>query len=226
MNALKNKNLFDLNRTIARGLFYTSEFPYQVISVLDKFILQQIKVLDRNEFNINNNIAIHRNADVSTKAEIIGPTIIDEFAIIRPFSYIRGNVIVGKNVVIGNSSELKNSIIFDYAQIPHFNYIGDSIIGYKSHVGAGVILSNLKSDKSNVTIWHNNEKVDTGLKKFGSALGDKVEVGCNSVLNPGTVIGRNTTIYPVSNVRGYIKENNIYKDKNTIVEKKDVLGKI
>ena len=148
-----------------------------------------------------------------------GPLIIDENAEVRQCAFIRGNAIIGKGATVGNSTELKNSILFDEVQTPHFNYIGDSILGYKSHTGAGAITSNLKSDKSLVTVLLDGEKVETGVKKFGAMLGDNVEVGCNSVLNPGTVIGKNTNVYPLSFVRGYVAENSIYKRLGEVAEK-------
>ena len=163
---------------------------------------------------------IAKNATVFPSAYIQGPVIIDEEAEVRHCAFIRGSAIVGKNAVVGNSTELKNCILFDNVQVPHYNYVGDSIYGYKSHTGAGVIASNLKSDKSLVTVMCDGEKVETNVKKFGAMIGDFVEVGCNSVMNPGTVIGRNSNVYPLSFVRGYVEENSIYKRLGEVVEKR------
>ena len=165
------------------------------------------------------NIWIAKNAKIAPTASITGPTIIDENAEIRHCAFIRGKVIVGKNTVVGNSVELKNSILFNNTQVPHYNYVGDSILGYKAHMGAGSITSNVKSDKTNVVI-KGKENIETNIRKVGAFLGDGVEVGCNSVLNPGTIIGKNTNIYPLSCVRGVIPQNSIYKNQNEIVEKK------
>ena len=170
--------------------------------------------------NIAGDVYIHKTAKVAPSASINGPCIIDAGAEVRHCAFVRGNAIVGKNSVVGNSTELKNVVLFDNVQVPHYNYVGDSVLGYKSHMGAGSIASNLKSDKSLVCVNVNGSKVPTGLKKFGIILGDKVEVGCGSVLNPGTVIGRNTNVYPLSAVRGYIPKNSIYKKAGEIAEKR------
>ena len=165
------------------------------------------------------NVWIGNNVDIAPSATITGPCIIDDNTQIRHCAYIRGNVIIGKNCVIGNSTELKSSIIFDNADIPHFNYVGNSILGYKSHLGAGVIISNLKSDKSDIKITINDKTYNTKQRKFGAIVGDYVEVGCNSVLTPGTIIGSNTTIYPLTMIRGEIKSNKIVKDNKNIIDK-------
>ena len=178
------------------------------------------KNLDKNQYKeIKNNVWVHISASIDENVQIIGPTIIDENSSIKHCAYIRENVIIGKACVIGNSCEIKNAIIFDETQVPHFNYVGDSVMGYKSHMGAGAIISNLKSDQSNIIVKTEEEKIETNLRKFGAIIGDFVEVGCNSVLNPGTIIGRKTTIYPLSRVRGLVKENCIYKEEDNVVEK-------
>jgi len=216
------KNIIDLNYTIAKDIFNDVDYVWEVLPKIKDYILVLGDRLDKEHYtDIGDNIWIGSDVNISDKATIIGPCIIDDNAEIRPGAYIRGNVIVGKNVVIGNSSEIKNSIIFDYAQIPHFNYVGDSILGYKAHLGAGVIISNLKNDKSNVIV-RGSKIIDTGLRKFGGIIGDNVDVGCNSVIFPGTIIGSNTSIYPLVRVRGVIRENRIVKDENTIIEKRNV----
>ena len=220
MEELKIKNLLNLDETISKEVFENSTYPWEVIPKISELIIKIGKSLDLNKYEKKTeNIWIAKSAKIAQTAYIAGPCIIDENAEIRHSAFIRGNAIIGKNVVVGNSSELKNVIIFNNAQIPHYNYVGDSILGYKSHMGAGSIISNLKSDKTLVTVKYNDKKIETNLKKFGAILGDNVEVGCGSVLNPGTVIGRKTNIYPLSSVRGYVKPNQIYKNQNEIVEK-------
>ena len=177
--------------------------------------------LDKTKYDEKEpNIWVSKKANIDSTARIIGPCIIDEGSEIRVNAYIRGNVIIGKGCVVGNSSEIKNSILFDSAKIPHFNYVGDSILGYKAHFGAGSITSNVKSDESLIKVTIGGNKYDTNMKKIGSIVGDNVEVGCNAVLTPGTIIGRNTTIYPLTMVRGEIKSNNIVKSMNEIVDKR------
>lgn len=219
MEDLKTTNLLDLNQTITSKFLHNYTYPFEALREIKNYIKELIPNLDANIYIIKKDIAIAKSAIISNKAEIVGPTIIGENTEIRPFSYIRGNVIIGNNCVVGNSSEIKNSIIFNNAQIPHFNYVGDSILGYKAHIGAGVKISNLKSDKSNITIKYNNEKIETNLRKMGAIIGDYVEVGCNTVLNPGTIIGKNSTIYPVCSIKGFVKENVIYKNNNVIINK-------
>lgn len=222
MEQIKIRNLYNLNETIAKELLEEYEFPWECISKIRNFILELGNKLDLTKFEkVGEDIWIAKSAKVDSSALIIGPTIIDENAEIRHSVYIRGSVIVGKKSVVGNSTELKNCILFNDTQVPHFNYIGDSILGYKSHMGAGSITSNIKSDKTNINIrLNNNEKIETGLRKLGSMLGDYSEIGCNVVLNPGTIIGRNTNIYPLSSVRGVIPENHIFKNKDNIISKK------
>lgn len=216
----KTNNLLDLNHTITKQYIEKYEYPWEILPEIKNIILEIGKNLDKTQYQeIKENVWVHNSASVDDNVQIIGPTIIGPESSIRHCAYIRENVIVGKTCVIGNSCEVKNAIIFDETQVPHFNYVGDSIMGYKSHMGAGSIVSNLKSDKSNVVVRAGEEKLETNLKKFGAVIGDHVEIGCNSVLNPGTVIGKNSNIYPLSRVRGLVPENSIYKDENNIVEK-------
>lgn len=220
MQELETRNILNLDETISKNIFDNATYPWEVLTKINDFIIKLGNELDLNKFEKKSeNIWIAKSAKIAPTSCIIGPCIIDEDAEIRHSAFIRGNAIVGKNVVVGNSTELKNVIIFNNVQVPHYNYVGDSILGYKSHMGAGSIISNLKSDKSLVTVKCNNEKIETNLKKFGAILGDNVEVGCGSVLNPGTVIGRKTNIYPLSSVRGYVNQNMIYKNQNEIVQK-------
>jgi len=217
---MKTNKLFDLEKTIAASLFRDCEYPWQVLPNIKGYIAELAKTLDMEKFEeISPMVWVAKSAKIAPTAYIAAPCIIDEEAEIRHCAFIRGSVIVGKNCVVGNSTEMKNSIIFDNVQIPHFNYVGDSILGYKAHLGAGAVTSNVKSDKTLVTIKNGEERVETGLKKFGAMVGDFTEVGCNSVLCPGSVIGRNCTIYPLSRVRGYLKENSIFKAEGNIVEK-------
>ena len=220
MKDLKIQNLFDLENTIVKDFFLSFEYPWEVLPYIKNFILKIIESLDKNKFySIGEDVWVAKNSKISKNIFISGPTIIDEYAEIRVGALVRGGVIVGKNAIIGNSTELKNCILFDKVQAPHFNYIGDSILGYKSHIGAGVILSNLKSDKKNIIIKYKNLKIETGFRKFGAILADNVEVGCNSVLNPGTVICKNSNIYPLTMVRGVIEKNKILKNNGLLVDK-------
>lgn len=221
MQQLKILSLFDLDKTIAKDLFSGKTYPWEVLPEISDFIVNLGQTLDTERFQKRGeNIWIAKDAVVFDSAYIAGPCIIDSGAEIRHCAFIRGSVIVGKNSVVGNSTELKNVVIFDNVQVPHYNYVGDSILGFKSHMGAGSITSNVKSDKTNVCIKIDGECVETGRKKVGAMLGDFVEVGCGSVLNPGTVIGRYTNIYPLSSVRGYVSENSIYKKLGEIALKK------
>ena len=195
-------------------------YPWEVLPHISEFILELGKKLPKDEYKkIGEDVWIHKSAKVFESAYIHGPAIICKDAEVRHCAFIRGNAIVGEGAVIGNSTELKNVIVFNKCEVPHYNYVGDSILGYKAHMGAGSITSNIKSDRKLVVIKDGDEKIETGLKKIGAMLGDNVEVGCGSVLNPGTIIGKNTNIYPLSSVRGVIPENSIYKKKNEIVEK-------
>ena len=221
MKALETKELYSMENTIAAPIFEGTKYPFEVLPKIKDFILELAKTLDMTKFEeMGENIFIAKSANVAPTAFINGPCIIDEEAEIRHCAFIRGNAIVGKGAVVGNSTELKNVILFDKAQVPHYNYVGDSVIGFRSHMGAGAITSNLKSDKTLVTVKTPEGRLETGLKKFGAMLGDNVEVGCGSVLNPGTVIGQNTNVYPLSSVRGFIPANSIYKKLGEIAEKR------
>lgn len=220
MEECKISNLYNLNETIAKVLLENSEYPWEVLPKISEFIIELGNKLSEEEYEKKgDNIWIAKTAKIAPTAYINGPAIIGKDAEIRHCAFIRGNAIVGEGAIVGNSTELKNVILFNKALVPHYNYVGDSILGYKSHMGAGSITSNVKSDKTLVVVKNAREKIETGLKKFGAMLGDNVEVGCGSVLNPGTVIGKNTNIYPLSSVRGVIKENSIYKNQNEIIEK-------
>ena len=220
MDSIKIKSLFDLDHTILKSYLEEYEFPWEAIDLLVIAIINLGNKLDLNEYKkIKENVWVHKTARISPSAYIDGPTIICEDAEIRHGAFIRGSAVIGSHAVVGNSCEIKNSILFDFAQVPHFNYIGDSILGFKSHMGAGAVTSNLKQDKSLVVIHSKDFEIETGLKKVGAFLGDFVEVGCNSVLNPGTVVGKNSNIYPLSSVRGVVGENKIYK-QGILVEKR------
>ncbi len=220
MTRLEICNLLDTKNTIAEGIFKDKKYAFDVLPEISEFIKRLSLTLDQNKFDdLGGNVFVAKSAKVAKSASIIGPCIIDENAEIRHCAFIRGNAIIGKGAVVGNSTELKNVILFDKVQVPHYNYVGDSILGYKSHLGAGAITSNVKSDKTNVSITLDTKKYNTNLKKFGAILGDCVEVGCGTVLNPGTIVGKNTNIYPLSMVRGYIPENSIYKNCDNVVRK-------
>ncbi len=222
MEQFKIKELYNLEETIAASLLRTEEFPWEILPKIKDFVIELGETLSPELFDrIGEDVWVAKSAKVAPTASINGPAIIDEEAEIRHCAFIRGNAIVGKGAVVGNSTELKNVILFNKVQVPHYNYVGDSILGFKAHMGAGSITSNVKSDKTLVAVKAEEECVETGLKKFGAMLGDNVEVGCNSVLNPGTVIGRNSNIYPTSMVRGYIPANSIYKKQGEIAEKVD-----
>ncbi len=220
MEECKIANLYNLNETIAKEIFDGCIYPWEVLPKIKDFIIKLGETLSDEEYNkIGENVWIAKSAKVAPTAYINGPAIIGKEAEVRHCAFIRGNAIVGENAVVGNSTELKNVILFNNVQVPHYNYVGDSILGYKSHMGAGSITSNVKSDKKLVIVKNGENKIETGLKKFGAMIGDNVEVGCGSILNPGSVIGRNTNIYPLSFVRGVIAENSIYKRQGEIVEK-------
>ena len=222
MEECKIINLYNLNETIAAPLFEGLTYPWEALPKIKAFIIQLGNTLPADKFNkIGEDVWIAKSAKVAPTAYINGPAIVDEEEEIRHCAFIRGSAIVGKGAVVGNSTELKNVILFNKVQVPHYNYVGDSILGFKSHMGAGSITSNVKSDKTLVVVRCNGEEFHTGLKKFGAMLGDNVEVGCNSVLNPGTVIGRDSNIYPTSMVRGFVPANSIYKTRTEISEKRD-----
>lgn len=213
--------LYTLEETIAAQLFQGVTYPWEVLSQIKDFIVALGETLPEDIYERREgNVWVARNAEVFPTAYIGGPAIIDEEAQIRHGAFIRGSAIVGKGAVVGNSTELKNVILFNKVQVPHYNYVGDSILGYKAHMGAGSITSNVKSDKTLVVVKAGEEVFETGLKKFGAMLGDQVEVGCNSVLNPGTVIGKNSNIYPTSMVRGVIPPGSIYKRQGEIADKR------
>lgn len=217
----KYKELLNLDATIAKELFESCTNPWDVLPLIKEFILKLIPTLGDEYEEVDENVFIHKEAKVAKSALIVGPTIICKGAEIRHCAYIRGSVIVGENSIVGNSTEVKNAIIFNNVQCPHYNYVGDSVLGEYAHTGAGVILSNVKSDKKNLNIKIDDEVIETGLRKFGAIIGNHVEVGCNSVLCPGTVIYPNTNIYPLTRVRGVIGPNKIVKDMNNIIEKED-----
>ena len=220
MENITIENLYDLKETIAADLFTEAEYPWEVLPRIHDFILELGKRLPEEIYEKRGeDIWVAKNAKVAPTACLNGPLIIDEEAEIRHCAFVRGNAIVGKGAVVGNSTELKNVVLFNKVQVPHYNYVGDSVLGFKSHMGAGSITSNVKSDKTLVTVRGAGESMATGLKKMGAMLGDYVEVGCNSVLNPGTVIGRESQIYPLSCVRGEVPERSIWKTGGVVVTK-------
>ena len=218
------KDLYDLDHTLAKDYLCQFEYPWEALKGIKDMIIELGEKLDKNEYDeVKEHVWIHKTAKVFESAYIAAPCIIGANTEVRHCAFIRGSALVGEDCVVGNSCELKNVILFDHVQTPHYNYVGDSILGYYSHMGAGSITSNVKSDKKLVVVHNGEENVETGLKKFGAMIGDYVEVGCNSVLNPGTVIGRNSNVYPLSRVRGMIPAHSIYKDEGMIVEKREVL---
>ncbi|SDB08773.1 UDP-N-acetylglucosamine pyrophosphorylase [Eubacterium oxidoreducens] len=221
MEQCKIKNLYNLEETIAKDYMESKTYPWELLEGLGDYIRQLGPTLDPDIYEQRGeDIWVAKSAKIFDSAYLGGPLIVDEDAQIRQCAFIRANAIVGKGAVVGNSTELKNVILFNKVQVPHYNYVGDSILGYKAHMGAGSITSNVKSDKTNVVIKCGQEKIETGRKKVGAMLADEVEVGCNSVLNPGTVIGRQSNVYPVSCVRGVILEKHIYKNQDEIIAKK------
>lgn len=214
-------SLYDLSHTLAAPLLEKTVYPWEALDGIRAFVLELGKTLSADEYDHPQpDVWIAKDVKIAPTASITGPCIIGRGTEVRPSAFIRGSVLVGEGCVIGNSTELKNAIIFDSVQVPHFNYVGDSVLGYKSHMGAGSITSNVKSDKTHVVVKSDDEQIDTGRKKFGAMLGDYVEVGCNSVLNPGTVVGPNSNIYPLSCVRGVVPANSIFKTGGVIVAKK------
>ena len=222
MEELKISSLYSLDETIAAELFTGVTYPWEVLPKIKDFIIALGKTLPAEKFDeVKENVWIAKSANVYPTAHINGPAIIDEEAEVRHCAFIRGNAIVGKGAVVGNSTELKNVVLFNKVQVPHYNYVGDSVLGFKAHMGAGSITSNVKSDKTLVVVKDraSGEEIETGLKKFGAMLGDYVEVGCNSVLNPGTVLCGDDNVYPTSCVRGVVPPHHIWKDKDHLVEK-------
>ena len=218
---MNTKELFDTSHTLAAELFEDYEYPWLVLPSLRDLIYKLIEKLSRSEnyYLYSEGVLVAKSAVIADSATLLPPAIIGERAEIRCGAFIRGAVIIGEDAVVGNSCEIKNSVLFDRATVPHFNYVGDSVIGYRAHLGAGAITSNVKSDKTLVTVKGEGFSIETGLKKLGAMVGDHAEIGCNSVLNPGCVIGRRTNVYPLSSVRGVIPENSIFKAQNNIVTK-------
>mgnify|MGYP004532546761 FL=1 len=214
------KDMYDLNHTMAKDYLQQFEYPWLALAGIKDLIISLGQNLPEEEYDeVSPQVWVHKTAKVFDSAYLGAPCIIGARTEVRHCAFIRGSALVGEDCVVGNSCELKNVILFDHVQTPHYNYVGDSILGYYSHMGAGSITSNVKSDKKLVVVHNGEEQIETGLKKFGAMLGDHVEVGCNSVLNPGTVIGRNCNVYPTSCVRGVIAENSIYKNDGTVVKK-------
>ena len=221
MKELEVKSLMDLDKTIAKEIFNDVTYPWEVLPLIHDYVIKLGNTLSEEIFEKKGeDIWIAKSATIAETASITGPCIIDEGATLRPGAFVRGNVIVGKKTTVGNSTELKNVILFDEVEVPHYNYVGDSVLGYKAHMGAGAITSNVKNDKTNVVVKAGETKIETGLRKFGAILGDWVQVGCNCVLNPGSVIGAKTNIYPLNSIRGFVPGEMVYKEKGSIVEKK------
>ena len=216
---MKTNDLFDLSHTLAKDYLAQYEYPWQALPGIKNLILELGASLGEDYARTAPNVWIHRTAAVAPSASITGPCIIGPNTEVRHCAFIRGSALVGEGCVVGNSVELKNVILFDKVQVPHFNYVGDSILGYKAHLGGGAVTSNVKSDKTLVTVRNGSERIETGLKKFGTMVGDFVEVGCNAVLNPGTVLGRSSQVYPTSCVRGVVPGNSIWKNDGTVVKK-------
>ena len=218
---LKTKDLYDLSHTRAAEMLAKTVYPWEALSGIKDLILALGEALPREEFDeVSEHVWIAKDAKIFPNNYIAGPCIIGHGTEVRPGAFIRGSALVGDNCVVGNSTELKNVILFDNVQVPHYNYVGDSILGYRSHMGAGSITSNVKSDKKLIVVKCGEERIETGLKKIGAMLGDRVEVGCNSVLNPGTVVGRDSNIYPTSCVRGTVPEKCIWKNSGEVIAKK------
>lgn len=224
MEQCRIENLYDLTQTIARDIFEGAVYPWEVLPRIHDFILKLGRSLDPDEYEhrtYGEDVWIHKTATVFDSVYIHGPAIICKDAEVRQCAFIRGNAIVGEKATVGNSTELKNVILFNHVEVPHYNYVGDSVLGYYAHMGAGAITSNIKADRKNIIIKDGDHEYVTGLRKIGAMLGDHVEVGCNTVLNPGTVVGRYTNIYPVNSVRGVVPEHSIYKAAGKIVKKRE-----
>ncbi len=220
MDKITIKEMYTLEETIAAELFAGKTYPWEVLPEIGDFVMKLGPTLAADRYTkVGEDVWIAKTATVAPSASITGPAIIGEYTEVRPGAFIRGKVIVGEHAVVGNSTELKNVVLFNRVQVPHYNYVGDSILGYKAHMGAGSITSNVKSDKTLVVVKGETVRIETGLKKFGAMLGDEVEVGCNSVLNPGSVIGPRTNIYPLSPVRGVVPSDSIFKAQDCIVKK-------
>lgn len=221
MKEIMIKELYNLEETIASDIFSDMIYPWEVLPKIESYIMALGETLSSEKYDkIGESIWIAKNAKVAPSAYIHGPTIIDEYAEIRHCAFIRGNAIVGKGAVVGNSTELKNVILFNKVQVPHYNYVGDSILGYKAHMGAGSITSNVKSDKQLVVIKTPYDRIETKMKKVGAMLGDEVEIGCGTILNPGSIVGRYSNIYPLSMIRGYVPANSIYKNNDEVISMK------
>lgn len=221
MKELEVKSLMDLDKTIAKEIFDDVTYPWEVLPLIHDYVIKLGNTLSDEIFEKKGeDIWVAKSATIAETASITGPCIIDEGATLRPGAFVRGNVIVGKKTTVGNSTELKNVILFDEVEVPHYNYVGDSVLGYKAHMGAGAITSNVKNDKTNVVVRAGETKIETGLRKFGAILGDWVQVGCNCVLNPGSIIGAKTNIYPLNSIRGFVPGEMVYKEKDRIVQKK------
>jgi len=216
---IKTTELYDLSHSMAGNYLSGFAYPWQALSGIKALILELGSKLNEDYTQVSPEVWVHKTAKVAPTAYLGSPCIIGAGTEVRHCAFVRGSALVGENCVVGNSVELKNVILFDNVQVPHYNYVGDSILGYKSHMGAGSLTSNVKSDKTLVVVKNGSERIETGLKKFGAMVGDFVEVGCNSVLNPGTVVGRNTNIYPLSCVRGVVPAGSIYKSRDQIVSK-------
>ena len=219
MDAIKIHDLFDLTHTRAEKMLAACEYPWEALSQIGETVLEIGRTLDLGAYDHPAaDVWIAKSATVAATASITGPCVIGEKTEVRPGAFIRGNALIGAGCVVGNSTEVKNAILFDGAQAPHYNYIGDSVMGHKAHTGAGAVTSNLKQDHSNVTVLKDGERVETGMRKFGAMLGDHAEIGCGSVLNPGTVVGKNARVYPLSMVRGFVPANHIYKKAGEVAE--------
>jgi len=218
---LKSFDLLGLEHTLAKELFETCRYPWEVLPEIKNFILAVENNLGAEYTEVSPHVFVHKTAKIALSAYLGAPLIVGAGTEIRHCTFIRGSAIIGENCVVGNSTEIKNSVLFDGAKAPHYNYVGDSIFGYKAHTGAGAVTSNVKSLGSEITAEYAGVKLFTGLKKFGAVLGDYAEIGCNSVLNPGTIIGRNSVVYPLSSVRGFVPPNTVYKSQNKITPKKE-----
>lgn len=217
--SLTTNNLLTLSELDAREIFDKTTYPWEVLTRVNAFILEYAKTLSDDYEQIDENVWIGKGTTIEKSALIKGPAIIGFNCEIRHCAYIRGNVIIGNNVIVGNSSEVKNAVLFNGVQVPHYNYVSDSVLGYKAHLGAGAITSNLKSNGTLVSVKHAGGVIETGLRKFGAILGDHAEVGCNAVLNPGTILGRNSIVYPLTSVRGHIPNDRILKSSGEMVER-------